>query len=261
MNSACKIACTKGVYRGNMIYQARTGQVAYGYAIGMLCAEWHIPFIPGDLNNAGTFPFPVRYESVKGVSGADVLRGNGESYAQIMVDAAKKLEAEGVRAITGNCGFMARFQAVVASQVNIPVFLTSLVQIPMLLNMLGNQHHIGILTANSASMTSELLAHAGITDSSRLTIQGMETYSHFNDVILKELGTLDEDKMRDEAVKAARDSIKRDPAIRAIMLECSDLPPYSKAIEEATGLPVFDWANFITYVYNATVPRTYSGIV
>ena len=137
-----------------MIYKARAGQVAYGYAIGMLCAEWNIPFIPGDLNNAGTFPFPVRYESVKGVSGADVLRGNGDSYAQIMIDAAKKLEAEGVRAITGNCGFMAAYQEAVASQVKIPVFLTSLVQIPMLLNMFGKQHHIAILTANSASMIS-----------------------------------------------------------------------------------------------------------
>ena len=243
-----------------MIYQARAGQVAYGYAIGMLCAEWHIPFIPGDLNNAGTFPFPVRYESVAGVSGADVLRGNGDSYAKIMVDAAKKLEAEGVRAITGNCGFMATFQEEVASQVNIPVFLTSLVQIPMLLNMYGKEHHIAILTANSASLTDELLAGAGIADSSRLTVQGMETYSHFNDVILKELGTLDEDKMRAEAVQAAKDAIKRDPKIRAFMLECSDLPPYSKAIEAATGLPVFDWANFITYVYNATVPHDYQGI-
>ncbi len=247
-------------FGGAMIYQARAGQVAYGYAIGMLCAEWHIPFIPGDLNNAGTFPFPVRYESVKGVSGADVLRGNGDSYAQIMADAAKKLEAEGVRAITGNCGFMAAYQEFVASQVNIPVFLTSLVQIPMLLNMFGKEHHIGILTANSASLTDELLSGAGISDTSRLTIQGMETYSHFNDVILKELGTLDEDKMRAEAVKAAQDAVKCNPKIRAFMLECSDLPPYSKAIEAATGLPVFDWANFITYVYNAAVPHDYQGI-
>ena len=247
-------------FGGAMIYQARAGQVAYGYAIGMLCAEWHIPFIPGDLNNAGTFPFPVRYESVKGVSGADVLRGNGDSYAQIMADAAKKLETEGVRAITGNCGFMAAYQEFVASQVNIPVFLTSLVQIPMLLNMFGKEHHIGILTANSASLTDELLSGAGISDTSRLTIQGMETYSHFNDVILKELGTLDEDKMRAEAVKAAQDAVKCNPKIRAFMLECSDLPPYSKAIEAATGLPVFDWANFITYVYNAAVPHDYQGI-
>jgi hypothetical protein len=155
---------------------------------------------------------------------------------------------------------MAAYQEFVASQVNIPVFLTSLVQIPMLLNMFGKEHHIGILTANSASLTDELLSGAGIADTSRLTIQGMETYAHFNDVILKELGTLDEDKMRKEAVQAAKDAVKRDPKIRAFMLECSDLPPYSKAIEAATGLPVFDWANFITYVYNATVPRDYQGI-
>ena len=47
-----------------MIHHARAGQVAYGYAIGMLCAEWNIPFVPGDLNNANTFPFPIRYETV-----------------------------------------------------------------------------------------------------------------------------------------------------------------------------------------------------
>ena len=27
-----------------------------------------------------------------------------------------------------------------------------------------------------------------------------------------------------------------------------------------TGLPVFDWASFITYVYNAVVPHDYDGI-
>lgn len=243
-----------------MIYEARAGQVAYGYAIGMLCAEWHIPFIPGDLNNANTFPFPIRYESVPGVSGADVLRGGGSSFADAMAQAAQKLEAEGVRAITGNCGFMAAFQDHVASQVSIPVFLTSLLQVPMLTKMLNPKHNLGILTANSASLSPELLGMAGITDISRLSIQGMETYSHFNDVILKEVGTLDEDKMCAEVVQAAKDLIARDPAIRAFMFECSDLPPYSKAVEKATGLPVFDWANYITYVYNAVVPHDYDGI-
>ena len=256
---ACKIAC-KHSFGQPMIFEARAGQVAYGYAIGMLCAEWNIPFIPGDLNNANTFPFPIRYESVKGVSGADVLRGEGSSFADALAEAAKKLEAEGVRAITGNCGFMAAFQDHVASQVSIPVFLSSLLQIPMLTKMMNPKHNLGILTANSASLTPELLASAGITDTARLSIQGMETYSHFNDVILKETGTLDEDKMRAEVVQAAQDLVKRDPSIRAFMFECSDLPPYSKAVEAATGLPVFDWANYITYVYNAVVPSDYSGI-
>lgn len=247
--------------RVSMIYTARPGQVAYGYSIGMLCAEWNIPFIPGDLNNANTFPFPIRYETVPGASGASVLRGEGNAFADLMVDAARKLEAEGVRAITGNCGFMIAFQDYVAERVNIPVFLTSLVQLPMLLKMVGGTKKIGILTANSASLGEREFAQAGVVDTSRLRVQGMELFPHFNDVILKELGTLDEDKMREEVVTAAVELLKANPEIGAFMFECSDLPPYAKAVHEATGLPVFDWANFINYVYHATVPHDYNGIV
>jgi hypothetical protein len=243
-----------------MIHHARTGQVAYGYAIGMLCAEWNIPFIPGDLNNATTFDFPVRYETVPGASGADVLRGEGSEFADLMVAAARKLEAEGVRAITGNCGFMVAYQEYVAARVNIPVFLTSLVQLPMLLQMLGAQRKLGILTANSAALGAKEFALVGVHDTSRIRVQGLENYPHFNDVVLKELGTLDEDLMREEVVRAARDLHQANPDLGAFMFECSDLPPYAKAVSDATGLPVFDWANFITYVYNATVPHNYTGI-
>ncbi len=244
-----------------MIHHARAGQVAYGYSIGMLCAEWNIPFVPGDLNNANTFSFPMRYETVPGASGADVLRGGGEAFADLMVKHAQKLEAEGVRAITGNCGFMVAFQDYVAERVNIPVFLTSLVQLPMLLQMVGRNQKLGVLTANSAALGDKEFALVGVNDSSRLCVQGMEVFPHFNDVVLKEKGTLDDDKMTKEVVQAALDLQKANPDLGAIMLECSDLPPYSKAVHEATGLPVFDWANFIEYVYNATVPHGYNGIV
>ena len=244
-----------------MIHHARAGQVAYGYAIGMLCAEWNIPFVPGDLNNANTFPFPIRYETVPGASGAAVLRGTGGQFADSMVAAARKLEAEGVRAITGNCGFMVAFQDHVAAHVNIPVFLTSLVQLPMLLQMLGPQRDLGILTANSAALGDEEFAMAGVADTSRIKVKGLENYPHFNDAILKEVGVIDEDVMRSEVVAAALALKEENPNLGAFMFECSDLPPYSKAVEAATGLPVFDWANFITYVYHATVPHAYSGIV
>ena len=244
-----------------MIHHARAGQVAYGYAIGMLCAEWNIPFVPGDLNNANTFPFPVRYETVPGASGASVLRGNGGEFADAMVAAARKLQGEGVRAITGNCGFMIAFQDHVAANVDIPVFLTSLVQLPMLLQMIGPHRQLGILTANGAALGDPEFALAGVTDTSRIRVKGLETYPHFNDVVLKELGTIDEDVIRAEVVEAALTLKRENPDLGAFLFECSDLPPYSKAVEAATGLPVFDWANFITYVYNATVPHSYNGIV
>merc|ERR1719183_1512568 len=34
--------------------------------------------------------------------------------------------------------------------------------------------------------------------------------------------------------------LKKNPRIRAILLECTELPPYADALRASTGLPVFD---------------------
>ena len=233
--------------------------VAYGYTIGMLCAEWNIPFPPGDLNNASTFGFPVRYLTVDGAAGSEVLTGDADAYGELFVAAAKQLEAEGVHAITGNCGYMAAFQDVVAAAVDIPVFMSSLVQAPMLLRMLGNSRRLLVLVANGSGITEQVLAGAGIEDRSRLVVQGLDHNTHFNEVILREIGELDEERLRDEIVRTAAAAAAADPAIGAVLLECSDLPTYARSIHLATGLPVFDWAGFIRYVHDATHPRAYTG--
>jgi aspartate/glutamate racemase len=233
--------------------------VAYGYTIGMLCAEWNVPFVPGDLNNATTFGFPVRYLAVDGAAGSDVLTGDAAAYGELFVAAAKQLEAEGVRAITGNCGYMAAYQDVVAAAVDVPVFMSSLLQAPMLLRMLAPSQRLGVLVANGKGISEGVLSGAGITDPSRLLVQGLDHKPHFNEVILQEVGTLDEDLMRREVVETAVEIADANPDLGAILLECSDLPPYARAVHEATGLPVFDWAGFIRYVHDATDPRAYRG--
>jgi aspartate/glutamate racemase len=233
--------------------------LAYGYPIGILCAEWNIPFVPGDLNNASTFDFPVRYLAVEGAVGAEVLTGDADRYGELFASAAKQLEAEGVHAITGNCGYMAAYQDVVAAAVSVPVFMSSLLQAPMLLRMIGPHQHLGLLVANRAGITESVLRGAGITDPSRLRLQGLDHKPHFNEAIMQEVGRLDEDRIRAEVVEAAVEAVEADPQIGAIMLECSDLPPYARSIHEATGRPVFDWAGFIRYVHDAVSPRSYRG--
>jgi hypothetical protein len=37
------------------------------------------------------------------------------------------------------------------------------------------------------------------------------------------------------------------------------MPPYSAAVQRATGLPVFDWIGFINYVHHAVVRTPYQG--
>jgi len=242
------------------VFYARPGQVADGYQIGILCAEWNIPFIPGDLNNASTFDFPIRYLAVPGAVGADVLSGNDSSFAEMFVTAARQLEREGVRAITGNCGFMAKYQQAVADKVDVPVLMSSLLQAPMIARMLGAHRKLGVLVANKSSVTDQLLASAGIADPDQIVIEGLDHRAHWNQVILQESGVLDEDRMCAEVVDTARDLLVRNPVIGAFLLECSDLPPYSAAVHAATGLPVFDWSNFIRYIHDAVAPRSYDGL-
>ncbi|MBO0808454.1 MAG: aspartate/glutamate racemase family protein [Actinobacteria bacterium] len=240
-------------------YQTAPGRpAAYGYTIGVLCAEWNIPFVPGDLNNATTFEFPVRYLTVAGARGASVLTGDAPDYAAPFIQAAKTLAAEGVRAITGNCGYMAAYQEAVAASVSVPVFMSSLLQAPLVTAMLGPQQRVAVLVASRDGITDAVLRGAGVRVPEQLVIHGLDAKPHFNEVVIAERGVLDTERLRAEVVETAV-AAAADRSVGAILLECSDLPPYAKDVHDATGLPVFDWASFIRYVHEATEPRRYSG--
>lgn len=51
---------------------------------------------------------------------------------------------------------------------------------------------------------------------------------------------VDVEKVTPGVVKVVKEKLKLFPSIRAIILECTELPPYSDALRKATGLPVFD---------------------
>lgn len=239
---------------------AHPGAIAHGYSIGMLCAQWNVPFVPGDLNNPNTFDFPMRYLEVEGVSGAEILRGTGDRHVDLLIAAAQRLETEGVRAITSNCGFMAIFQEAVAASVKIPVFLSSLMQLPMATAMVGPHQRVGVLAANSAAVTPSLLRAVGVSDPLGVAVHGLENHEHFHQVVLDETGQMEPERFAADVLDGALELHENTPDLGAIVLECSDLPAYSAAIHQATGLPVFDWATFIDYVHRAVVPRSYAGI-
>jgi hypothetical protein len=242
------------------LYTARPGQTAYGYPVGIICAEWHIPFIPGDVNHAASFDYPVRYLPVD-VPGADILRGAArlEQHTGAIVAAARQLEAEGVRAITSNCGFFGLWQRAVADAVSVPVFMSSLLLVPFIRSLIGSDRRVGVVVANSKGVTGDLLAAVGV-DGADAAIAGMESFPHFASVVLEESGKLDVDAMCDEVTQACSDLLIEHPDVGALLLECSDLPVYSHAVYEATGVPVFDWVSLIDFVERTVVPKRYTGI-
>jgi len=241
-----------------MLYRVKPGQVSYGEAIGIILLENYVPFIPGDVANATTYPFPVRFHRVDGFSVERIFK-HDMSLTGAIVEAGKALEREGVRAITGDCGFMILYQEAMQKELSVPVFMSSLLQIPFMRGLLPLGGKIGILTANSESLDNEVLEKAGVGDSSTLRITGLQDYEHFRSAVIDEEGVLDSERFEHEVVDAAVKLVESDPEIRLILLECSLLPPYGAAVYEATGLPVFDFLSMINFVYSTVVKQRYSG--
>ncbi|MBF0229113.1 MAG: aspartate/glutamate racemase family protein [Desulfamplus sp.] len=237
----------------------RLQQAWYGESIGILILDASYPCIPGNIGNATTFPFPVRYEKVEGASIDRLLNQQDPSLAVPFIDAALRLYNSGVKAITGACGFMALFQQEVSQHLDIPVFLSSLLQIPFIYQITGKK--IGIITANASCLQLKHFTSTGISDSIPIAIAGMEEQTEFRDAILKEKGTLDSLKIQDEVVEVAIALLQRDPDIGSILLECSDLPPYAHAVQRAVGLPVFDFFTMINYLHTALVRKPFNGFM
>ncbi len=243
-----------------MIYQTRQGQVSSGEAIGILLLDTSVPFIPGDVANATTYCFPVRYRKVEGFTVARAL-GKDPSVFDNLLEAAWDLRSQGVRAITGDCGFMAVHQKKLADAVELPVFLSSLLQLPFILNIVASTAKVGVITADSHSLDESLLQEVGGAPLARLVIRGLQDRKHFYEFGIAETGILDAEKVEAEVLTTAQQMIAAHPEIGAVLLECSLLPPYAAAVQQALGLPVFDYITMINYVFSAVVKRRFEGFI
>lgn len=241
-----------------MIYHAKPGRVIYGATIGILLLEEYTPHVPGDITNASTFDYPVLLHVVEGLT---VTRAVGKDPAayDILRAGAQVLTKQGVQAVTSNCGFLALHQQRLADELDVPVFLSSLMQIPFIIAMLGRDRKLGILTANGKNLDASLLNMLGIELTPNLVIRGLEDQQNFSRMVLQESGAFDPVKIEHELVTVARQMITADVSIGALLLECALFPAYAAAVHDATGLPVFDFVTMIDYVHAAVVQKSYSG--
>lgn len=239
-------------------YKTRSGARNYGQAIGILQLDCSLPFIPGDVDNASTYGYPVLYKVVPGLSTAACLRGAPE-LATAAVSGAIELEKQGVRAITSDCGFMLQFQDAVRQAVSIPVCMSSLLQLPLIASGLAPTRPIAVITANSTNLTAEFMARSGVAVRNPIIIRGLQEMAEFKTAVLDEKGSIDAALIEEEVVGVSRQIKEERPDLGAIVLECSMLPPYARAAQDAVGLPVFDFITMINFLYSATHQKRYKG--
>jgi Asp/Glu/hydantoin racemase len=231
--------------------RVRGGFNQYGFTVGILMLDTRFPRIPGDMGNATTFPFPVRYHRVAGADPDLVVRRGAEGLLPAFVQGAQALEREGVGAITTNCGFLIKYQAELARAVRVPVLTSSLLLVPLVHRTLPAGQRVGIMTVNAGTLTAEHLRGAGIAADVPLAVVGMETEKEFTRALLDNELELDVDLAREEHIRVARRLVAEHPDIGAIVLECTNMPPYTADIQRETGRPVFDVLSLVTMFHGA----------
>jgi len=241
-----------------MIFRVRERQMSYGRPIGIVTLDEKIPCPPGTPGNPTTFSHPVIYEVVKGADIESLIGLNNPDSEPAFLTAAQALVDKGVAAIAGNCGLMIVHQAALARALPVPVLMSSLVQLPMVSTMLGPRKRIGIMASSRRNLKAEHLVLAGAADIP-VPIATMDGCPHFR-AGMSGAGDLDFDKVEAEVAEVARGLVAEYPDIGAIVFECVDLPPYAYAVQEATGLPVYDITTLINHTLGAVVRRRFAGV-
>ena len=237
------------------------GQIISGHTVGILVHDVHYPLLPGNVVNGYTYNFPVRFEFVPGANQARMHTGD-PTLAPALIETAKLLERQGCRAVCAACGYFGHFQKTVADAMDIPVYLSSIVQVPWIRVGLKSNQKIGILCADRKNLTQDLFTACGVSeeDYQRCCIAGAGHLPEFS-ALLERRGHFDNGILRQELIDLAKELVRENPDIGAILLECSDMPPYSAAIQRELQLPVYDFITMIKYVQSVVAQQPYAGFM
>ena len=233
------------------------GQNICGITIGVLALESYFPKPPGHIKNPSSLPFTLAYEMLDGITVPELLGNPTGEMKRRLIAAAQALEAKGAKAITGSCGFLALFQQEIAAAVSVPVFVSSLVQLPLAHQMTGRP--VGVITASASSLTPAHLSGVGAAHVP-IVVQGLEETEEFATVILRnERNGMDLAKVEAELLAAARSMLAANPEVGSIVLECTDLPPYAHRLQEELRLPIYDLTTLATMIANVVQRQPFPG--
>jgi hypothetical protein len=231
------------------------GKTLYGARVGILMLETRFPRIPGDMGNAETWPFPVLYKVVPGASPRRVVCEKAAGLLDEFLVAADELVSLGADGITTTCGFLSLFQREIAAHVGVPVATSSLMQLPFLERVLPPGRSVGVLTVSAANLTAEHLLAAGADPAT--PVVGADDGSEFSRVMINDEERLDVAAAEHDILAAGDRLIASHDGIGAVLLECTNMVPYARALSQRLRLPVFSIYTFVTWFQSGLVPRDF----
>jgi hypothetical protein len=201
--------------------------------LGVLMLQTRFPRPLGDIGNPASFAFPVGYRVVPGAFPAAVVRGRDPALIAPFVAAGARLVDEGARALTTSCGFLARWQRELQAALPVPVWSSSLLHLADLQGI-----RCGVITIEGASLTAAHFEAVGADPAT--PVEGITPGSPLHCTLLEDRATLDAADAERQVGAAGQRLLARCLHVQALVLECTNLPPYADALRRATGRPVYD---------------------
>ena len=226
--------------------------------LGVLCWEEggspkgleQLESLTGNSTNPLTYPFPVIFKKVVGANYQSVLVSPDGRLVGAMVEAAESMIDQGVKAIITSCGFNAIFQKELADALKVPVYTSALLQIPFIRASLGRQKLL-VITASKQDLRPEHFHAVGITDMHGIEIYGMEEMPEWSKISRSPDEPLSLEKVENEVVSVAAVAKQEHPDLGAILLECTDLPPFADAVRKAVNLQVYDLLTMVALIHRS----------
>lgn len=238
---------------------ARRFRATAGHAIGILVIDIAYPLAPGNVANASTFPFPVLYKILEGVKPEKLLAGDPE-ILEVLLTGGRELIARGARTIVGACGSFAYFQKAAAQALGVPTYLSIMTLVPLILQSLRSDQKLGVIAADARAITPRVLDQCNVVARDRLAYASAIDAPEFAK-LLTAPEAFSSDVCESEIAALAERFVAENPELGAILLQCSDLPPYAASIQKVTGLPVYDMSLLVEWLQSTLVRRPYHGFM
>ena len=215
--------------------------------LGILMLDTRFPRPAGDVGNPNSFDFPVIFETVSGASARRVVHDRASGLLDPFVEAGRRLAARGALGISTSCGFLALYQRELAQALPVPVAVSSLLQVAWLDRILPQGRRAGVITFDAASLTAAHLEAAGAPADT--PVAGMPAGGALQRAILDDGAPFDRAAIARELADAGLRLKRAHPEVGAIVLECTNLPPYRRALAQATALPVYDVGTLLNWFW------------
>lgn len=186
-----------------------------------ITGSW-LPKPPGHISNSCSFDFPVRYYCIDGGNQKTIHSGD----------------------------------------MSIPAYLSSVVQVPWVKAGLRRDQKVGVICADGPHLTVETFRSCGMTaeDYDNCIIYGGNDRPLFNGLMYSP-GRYDCEALKQEILSIAKMMMYKHPEVGAIVIECTDIPPYSHAVMEDLNIPVYDAITFLQFVHDVVCHKPCYGFL